>query len=34
MRAAEADAGMAQMSTVHDETGGELYMGAADCNHD
>jgi phosphomethylpyrimidine synthase len=34
MRAAEAEAGMAQMSKADDETGRELYMGAGDCDHD
>ena len=30
----EAEAGMAQMSKVYDETGRELYMGAGDREHD
>jgi phosphomethylpyrimidine synthase len=32
--AEEAEAGMAQMSKVYDETGRELYMGAGDREHD
>ncbi len=32
--AAEAEAGMQQMSTVYNETGRELYMGAGDREHD
>ncbi len=32
--AADAEAGMAQMSKVYDETGRELYMGAGDRTHD
>jgi phosphomethylpyrimidine synthase len=31
---AEAEAGMAEMSKVYDETGRELYMGAGDREHD
>jgi 5-methyltetrahydrofolate--homocysteine methyltransferase len=31
---AEAEAGMAQMSKVYDETGRELYLGAGDREHD
>jgi hypothetical protein len=30
----EAEAGMAHMSKVYDETGRELYMGAGDREHD
>jgi phosphomethylpyrimidine synthase len=30
----EAEAGMAEMSKVYDETGRELYMGAGDLEHD
>jgi phosphomethylpyrimidine synthase len=30
----EAEAGMAEMSKVYDETGRELYMGAGDREHD
>ena len=32
--ALEAEAGMAQMSKVYDETGRELYMGQGDREHD
>jgi phosphomethylpyrimidine synthase len=32
--AEEAEAGMAHMSKVYDETGRELYMGAGDREHD
>ena len=32
--AEEAEAGMAEMSKVYDETGRELYMGAGDREHD
>ena len=32
--AEEAEAGMAAMSKVYDETGRELYMGAGDREHD
>ena len=34
MTDAEAEAGMAEMSKVYDETGRELYMGAGDREHD
>ena len=34
MTEAEAEAGMAEMSKVYDETGRELYMGAGDREHD
>lgn len=34
MTEAEAEAGMAHMSKVYDETGRELYMGAGDREHD
>jgi phosphomethylpyrimidine synthase len=30
----EAEAGMAEMSKVYDDTGRELYMGAGDREHD
>ena len=32
--AEEAEAGMAEMSKVYDESGRELYMGAGDREHD
>ena len=32
--AADAEAGMREMSKVYDETGRELYMGAGDREHD
>jgi phosphomethylpyrimidine synthase len=32
--AEEAEAGMAEMSKLYDETGRELYMGAGDREHD
>jgi phosphomethylpyrimidine synthase len=32
--ASDAEAGMAEMSKVYDETGRELYMGQGDREHD